>query len=91
MNSEMRAICAQLISIRRKLVDMQIRHVKHTTEDLHIFQMQLDAIDRERVEGVFAGSPRTVIPHGQAVCASLLEKCYKLVHQLQGTATDVGA
>eukprot|EP00475_Leptophrys_vorax_P026461 TRINITY_DN37352_c0_g1_i1.p1 TRINITY_DN37352_c0_g1~~TRINITY_DN37352_c0_g1_i1.p1 ORF type:complete len:280 (-),score=40.31 TRINITY_DN37352_c0_g1_i1:202-1041(-) len=89
MNAEMRGIYTHLISIKRKLVELKSKHVKHSTEDLHIYQLQLDAIDRDRVDGIFGGAPKTGIPAGQAVCSTLLAQCFKLVQDLQETATDV--
>ncbi|CAI5993796.1 unnamed protein product [Closterium sp. NIES-65] len=89
MNAEMRGIYTHLIGIKRKLIELKSKHIKHSTEDLHIYQLQLDAIDRDRVEGIFGGSPKTGIPAGQAVCSTLLAQCFKLVQDLQETATDV--
>lgn len=89
MNAEMRGIYTHLIGVKRKLVELKSKHVKHSNEDLHIYQLQLDAIDRDRVDGIFGGSPQTGIPAGQAVCATLVAQCYKLVQDLQETATDV--
>ncbi|GJP71399.1 hypothetical protein CLOP_g2234 [Closterium sp. NIES-67] len=89
MNAEMRGIYTHLIGIKRKLIELKSKHVKHSTEDLHIYQLQLDAIDRDRVEGIFGGAPKTGIPAGQAVCSTLLAQCFKLVQDLQETATDV--
>lgn len=89
MNGEMRGIYSHLLGIKRKLTEIKVKRTKHASEDLHIFQLQLDAIDKDRVEGIFAGSPQTKIPAGQAVCATLLAQCYKLVQDLQETATDV--
>ncbi|CAI5930634.1 unnamed protein product [Closterium sp. NIES-64] len=66
MNAEMRGIYTHLIGIKRKLIELKSKHIKHSTEDLHIYQLQLDAIDRDRVEGIFGGSPKTGIPAGQA-------------------------
>ncbi|CAI7744065.1 unnamed protein product [Closterium sp. NIES-54] len=53
MNAEMRGIYTHLIGIKRKLIELKSKHVKHSTEDLHIYQLQLDAIDRDRVDGIF--------------------------------------
>ncbi|CAI7880790.1 unnamed protein product [Closterium sp. NIES-53] len=89
MNAEMRGIYTHLIGIKRKLIELKSKHVKHSTEDLHIYQLQLDAIDRDRVDGIFGGSPKTGIPAGQAVCSTLIAQCFKLVQDLQETATDV--
>eukprot|EP00475_Leptophrys_vorax_P040992 TRINITY_DN76997_c0_g1_i1.p2 TRINITY_DN76997_c0_g1~~TRINITY_DN76997_c0_g1_i1.p2 ORF type:complete len:271 (-),score=34.96 TRINITY_DN76997_c0_g1_i1:224-1036(-) len=89
MNPQMRGIYSHLVSIRRKLADMKHRNVSHTSEDLQIYQMQLDAIDKDRVDGVFGGSLSTKIPAGQALCASLMAQCYKLVEENMNTATDV--
>ena len=90
MNVEMRQIYSHLLGIKRKLIEIKARHVKHTSEDLHIYQVQLNAVDSARVDGIFAGSAASgKIPAGQAVCATMLEQCYKLVHDLQATATDV--
>lgn len=36
----------------------------------------LNAIDMKRVDGVFCGSPSTMVPEGQGTCADLLANCY---------------
>lgn len=88
MNADMRGIFHTLIGIKKRLGEMKRHKVTHSSGDLHIFQVQLDAIDNNRKDGIFAGSAQTEIPAGQAVCATLLEQCYKLVGDLQETATD---
>ncbi|GJP41318.1 hypothetical protein CLOM_g982 [Closterium sp. NIES-68] len=88
MNPQMRGIYSHLVGIRRKLSDMRQHNVRHASEDLHVYQVQLDAIDKDREDGIFGGSLSTKVPAGQALCSTLLAQCYKLVEELQETATD---
>ncbi|GBG74787.1 hypothetical protein CBR_g19299 [Chara braunii] len=86
LSPEVRNIVNQLNGIKKKLE--KVKDQPHTMAELRQYQGQLHAIERNRHEGVFAGSPQTRIPAGQAVCAELLGECYELLMQLKDTAVD---
>lgn len=78
MEPAMKTIHERLVSIHRQLGEMRAKR-GHTFRDLAPLQSELDAVDSGRDQGVFAGSPQTKVPRGQAVCAELLDANYNLV------------
>eukprot|EP00270_Netrium_digitus_P002611 TRINITY_DN12969_c0_g1_i1.p1 TRINITY_DN12969_c0_g1~~TRINITY_DN12969_c0_g1_i1.p1 ORF type:complete len:201 (-),score=19.81 TRINITY_DN12969_c0_g1_i1:84-686(-) len=75
MNEAMTTVYKQLNGIIRKLANMK-HDRSYTFEELRHYEQMVNAADSRRMNGIFCGSPQTVIPEGQAQCAERLAKCY---------------
>eukprot|EP01025_Chloroclados_australasicus_P000943 TRINITY_DN10312_c0_g1_i1.p1 TRINITY_DN10312_c0_g1~~TRINITY_DN10312_c0_g1_i1.p1 ORF type:complete len:425 (-),score=52.98 TRINITY_DN10312_c0_g1_i1:361-1521(-) len=86
MGPEMRRIYKSIQKLRGHL--MEVLSKPHTIADVKPFQGQIDHIEGQRVEGIFAGDLHE-IPEGQAILSTLLNQCYKLIEKCYYSAEDI--
>ncbi|KAI9480642.1 MAG: hypothetical protein EXX96DRAFT_563599 [Benjaminiella poitrasii] len=77
----------QLSTVRRCLIEVTKWGKPDSVRDLYPYQMKLASIDNMRVNGTFCDEEGN-IPEGQAVCVSLLNECYDILHELIALADD---
>ena len=82
LSAPMAAIKAELDGLTNELQRAQERGAG--AADIGALQEKLDAIDTQRMDGVWCGEPGGRIPPGQAVLSEALHKAYRLVAGVLG-------
>jgi hypothetical protein len=93
MPPEVAEVYDQLALHKKELEAMAAHTVSVTSDQLQRKKAALDALDEARAQhgGVFGGGSSEggiKAPPGQVVCAHLLDDCYRLLHELEGTQGD---
>ncbi|CAO3630719.1 unnamed protein product [Cunninghamella blakesleeana] len=71
----------QLSTVRRCLIEVTKWGKPDSARDLYPYQLKLASIDNMRRDGIFYDEEGN-IPEGQAICISILNECYDLLHEL---------
>lgn len=71
----------QLSTVRRCLIEVTKWGKPDSARDLYPYQLKLASIDNIRRDGIFYDEEGN-IPEGQAICISILNECYDLLHEL---------
>ena len=88
MNADLTQQYRTLCGIKRKLLRLKADR-NYSLEDVHHYQLMVDAVDSKRVNGIFGGDLQNV-PAGQAQCSTILHQDYGeqlrlLIHEHMGT------
>eukprot|EP01026_Neomeris_dumetosa_P000974 TRINITY_DN10238_c0_g2_i1.p1 TRINITY_DN10238_c0_g2~~TRINITY_DN10238_c0_g2_i1.p1 ORF type:complete len:408 (-),score=56.38 TRINITY_DN10238_c0_g2_i1:272-1423(-) len=86
MGPDMRRIYKSIQKLRVHLLEVLAK--PHTIDDIKPYQGQIDHIESQRVDGIFAGDLNN-IPEGQAILSTLLNQCFKLIEKCYLTAEDL--
>ena len=74
MNADLTQQYRTLCGIKRKLLRLKADR-NYSLEDVHHYQLMVDAVDSKRVNGIFGGDLQNV-PAGQAQCSTILHQDY---------------
>ncbi|CAO3635120.1 unnamed protein product [Cunninghamella echinulata] len=77
----------QLSTVRRCLVEVTKWGKPDSARDLYPYQLKLASIDNMRRDGIFYDDEGN-IPEGQAICISILNECYDILHELLAAIDD---